>query len=218
MAYIELKRIKGRLYKYVRKSRWVNGKSLHSSKYLGPVEPVNSWKRGRKRAPGGGRRPALFVRGFETGEKEMTKHELSSQESFTKERARVILLSSEGKSVKEIVQTVGKEARSVRAAIKDFNKRGLLALKRGKTTGRKPVFDAEKRAVILSLASSDPASVGEAFTTWSLPKLERNLEKKGVRISIESIRRILRKEKFRLRKSRKFQYSNDPNFVKKNSK
>lgn len=215
MSHIEVYKIKGRAYKYRVWNYRVGKKIKHKRKYLGPVQPVNNWTRGRKRAAGGGRKPALFVRSFETDEKDAVKHELSSQESFTKERARVILLSSEGKPVKEIAHAISKEVRSVRAAINDFNTRGLLALKRGKTTGRKPVFDAEKRAVILSLASSDPASVGEAFTTWSLPKLKRCLEKSGVRISIESIRRILRKEKFRLRKSRKFQYSNDPNFVKK---
>lgn len=216
MSHFEIYKIKGRLYKYQVWNYRKEGKVRHKKKYAGPVEPVR--ERNHSRKPGGGRKPVLFVRNFETGEKEVIKHELSSQESFTKERARVILLSSEGKPVKEIARAISKEVRSVRAAIKDFNKRGLPALKRGKTTGRKPMFDAEKRAGILSLASSDPARVGEAFTTWSLPKLKRCLEKKGVRISIESIRRILRKQKFRLRKSRKFQYSNDPDFVKKNLK
>lgn len=216
MAYIELKRIKGRLYKYARTSRWVNGKSVHSSKYISPVEPVR--EHSRKRKPGGGRKPALFVGDLKKTEREAIENALSSASAFTKERARVILASSNGRSVNEIASAVGKEVRSVRAAIKAFNISGLACLDRGKTTGRKPVFDAEKRAIILSLASSNPAIAGEAFTTWSLPKLKRSLERKGMRISIESIRRIFRKEKFRIRKSRKFQYSKDPDFVKKNSK
>lgn len=218
MTYLELKRIKGRLYKYARKSRWIHGKSKHSSKYIGPVQPVKTWKRGRKRAKGGGRKPALFTRALEKNEHETLQQALTSSKSFTKERARILQLSSEGKPAKEIAATLAKEARSVRNAIKDFNKRGMQALQRGKTTGRKPVFDAEKRATILALASTKPSNAGEAFTTWSLPKLKQSLAEKGLYISVEGLRQVLRKEGFKLKKSRKFQYSDDPDFVKKNSK
>lgn len=217
MAYTELKQIKGRFYKYVRESRWVNGKSLHSSKYVGPVEPVNL-KHGRRRAVGGGRKPALFARALHDEEMNALKQSLASSKSFTRDCARIILLSTQRKPVKEIAKATGKEKRSVSNAIKNFNAKGLACLQRGQSTGRKPVFDKEKRTVILALASTRPNDAGEAFTTWSLPKLKRCLEKKGISISIESIRQILRKEKFRIKKSRKFQYSPDPDFVKKNSK
>ncbi len=218
MAYIEVKKIKGRLYKYIRQSRWINGKSKHSSKYVSPIEPIQTWKHGRKRKPGGGRKPALFARTLKEEEKTALEKALSSSRSFTKERAKMILASSKGKNSKEIAALASRDVRSVRAAVKEFNQRGLKSLERGKTTGRKPIFDAEKRASILALANTKPAVAGEAFTTWSLPKLKRNLERKGWHISIESIRQILRKEKFRIKKSRKFQYPDDPDFVKKNSK
>lgn len=219
MSHIEVYRINGRLYKYRVWNKRVGKKVKHKKKYLGPVERVMERRKGRERKPGGGRKPTLFVGKLGDAEKKALEKALSSSSAFTKERAKTILASSEGKSVKDIASAVGKEKRSVRNAIKDFNKKGLACLKKGKTTGRKPVFSAGDRAVMLALASTDPAKVGEAFTSWSLPKLKRHLlEQKKLSISVEQLRQVLRKQGFRLKKSRKWQYSNDPDFVKKNLK
>ncbi len=58
MVFVKIKKIKGRLYKYLVKGYRVNGKVKHKTiKYLGAVEPVN-----KKRKHGGGRKPHLFVR------------------------------------------------------------------------------------------------------------------------------------------------------------
>ena len=195
----------------------MGNKVKHTKTYLGPVEPVR--KLGRKRRPGGGRKPVLFVGELKDAEREALEKAHSSASAFTKERARVILASSKGQSVKDIARTVGKEVRSVRAAVRAFRIRGLDCLARGKTTGRKPVFSEEDRALMLGVASAAPVKVGEVFTSWSLPKLKRHLlEKNGLSISVEQLRQVLRKQGFRLKKSRKWQYSNDPDFVKKNSK
>ena len=48
MAYIEIKTIKGRKYKYERISYRVGDVVKHTSKYLGPVEPKNKKKKGDK--------------------------------------------------------------------------------------------------------------------------------------------------------------------------
>jgi hypothetical protein len=46
MAYIEIKTIKGRKYKYLRKSFRIGDKVIHKTiKYLGPVEPKNNIKK-----------------------------------------------------------------------------------------------------------------------------------------------------------------------------
>lgn len=217
MSHVEIYRIKGKLYNYRVWNYREGGKVKHRKKYLGPLEPAR--ERTRKRKPGGGRKPALFVGGLKKTEREALDKALSSGSAFVKGRARIVLESSNGKNVKEMAHALGRDARSVRAAIKAFNLKGLACLVRGKTTGRRPVFSSEERALMLSVASADPVKVGEAFTSWSLPKLRRHLlEQKKLRISIEQLRQVLRKQGFRLKKSRKRQYSNDPDFVKKNSK
>ena len=142
--HVEVYKIKGRLYKYSVRNYRVGEKVKHKKKYLGPVERVREWKRGRKRKLGGGRKPALFVRQFKASERMALERALASGKSFTKERIGIILSSASGKSAKEIALAISSDARRVRAAIKDFNKRGVLCLQRGKTTGRKPVFDKRK--------------------------------------------------------------------------
>jgi transposase len=211
MTYIEIKRIKGRLYKYARKSYRVNGKVRHTSKYLGPVEPV------AKRKKGQGRKPSIFVRTLRPGEIAELNRAKRSSESFRKDRARILLLSSQRKSIKEICSSLSKDRKSVTSAIKAFNAQGTKALIRKKAKGAKPKFTKEQRTRVLEAVMTEPRKLNLPFTTWSLPKLKAYLiESRAVdSISIETIRKILHSQGVKLTKSKRWQYSNDPDFFKK---
>ena len=71
---------------------------------------------------------------------------------------------------------------------------------------------------MLMIASTEPQKLDLHFTSWSLPKLRRHfMEHKIVdSISIESIRQLLKSQGVKLIKSKRRQYSNDPDFDKKN--
>jgi len=71
---------------------------------------------------------------------------------------------------------------------------------------------------MLRVMSTDPVKLGLHFTTWSLRKLQKYLinEKIVDKISHEAIRYILKSEGVRIKKSKRFQYSNDSEFDKKN--
>ena len=217
MSFVETKIIGGREYRYERTSYRVGNKVRHKTvRYLGPVEPVN--KQHRKKSTG--RKPKIFVRQLTQEEKDVVEHASKSNDAFMRERAKAIIHSSQGLKVSEICKKMGKEKRSVLSAIKEFNRNGLACLQRGKTTGRKPKFTPQQKAEILAVVNTDPRKHGKNFTVWSLPKLKGHIiENKIVdHISIETLRQILRHGNKKYKKSRKWLYSNAPQFAKKNSK
>lgn len=211
--YIEIKSIGGRKYKYLRKSVRDGDKMRHVTlKYLGPVNPIYRVSRKRKT------NASIYVRELSDIESTTLEKATKSTNSFTKDRANILLLSAKKHSPTEIAEKIKCEARKVRKAIAEFNKQGLSALERKKAKGAKPKFTKEQKAKILEAASTDPIKLGMHFSTWSLPKLKRYLIGNKIvnNISIETIRSLLKDEKIKLRKSKRHQYSNDPEFFKKN--
>lgn len=213
MTYTEIKTIHGRKYRYLRKSIREGNKVRHITiKCLGPVEPIYKTEKSRKT------NASIYVRFLKQDETKILKKATRSSDAFKRDRARILLLSSKGHFSAEIAEKIGCEARKIRNAIKAFNKVGLKALERGKAKGAKPKFTKEQRAEMLGIASTEPKLLGLHFTTWSLPKLRKYFIEKGIvdSISIESIRQLLKSERINLKKSKRRQYSNDPDFVKKN--
>ena len=128
MSYIEIKTIKGRKYRYERTSYRVGKIVKHSSKYLEPVEPVD-----RKKKSNAGRKPKLKIRELTREEDKFIKRNIKNTQSFIKERARILRLSSMGKTVKEICQRLGFYRPKVEKIIKQFNANGLKIFQRGKS-------------------------------------------------------------------------------------
>ncbi len=212
MAYIEIKEIKGKKYKYLRRSIRVNGKIKKVNlKCLGPVNPIYRVRNKRKT------NASIFVRGISSEEKEKLSLALHSTNAFIRDRAKIILLSSEKLSAVAIALKINCEARKVREAIRIFNQFGLKVLQRKKAKGAKITFSKEDRMVILLHFSRSPRDFKIPISYWTLPRLRKHLiESKVVAsISIETLRQILLKAGAKLTKSKRWQYSPDKNFLKK---
>lgn len=213
MSYVEIKTINGRKYKYLRKSIREGDKVRHVTiKCLGPVDPI--YKTGISRKTNA----SIYIRSLGSMEIKVLKKATKSNIAFTQDRAKILLLSSKGFFAGQIADKMGCEPRKVRKAIKAFNMKGLNALQRGKSRGAKPKFTKEQRAKMLMIASTEPSKLDLHFTAWSLPKIKRYFIENEIvdSISIESIRQLLKSEGIKLKKSKRRQYSNDPDFAKKN--
>lgn len=214
MAYIEIKKIKGKEYKYLRKTIREGDKMQHITlKYLGPVNPA--YKIGKKRKK---TNATIYVREITEQEKIELNKATKSSNAFTKDRAKIILLSSEKLFAKQIAEKNSCEERKVRTTIKTFNDKGLLALQRGKAKGAKPKFTPDTKKIILLHFAKEPKDFGLHFTTWTLPRFKKHLiDYKIVEsISIETVRQILDTAGARLKRSKRWQYSPDKEFHKKN--
>jgi transposase len=216
MAFTEIKTIKGKRYKYLRKSVRKGDKVVHVNvEYLGPVEPV--YKTGKSEKPRKSN-ASVFVRELTQKEHETLKKLTKSSDSFKRDRAKILLLSSENEPSKQIAEKTNCDVRKVRNAINSFNDKGMAALERGKAKGASLKFTDEQKAKMLKAASTEPIKLGLYFTTWSLSKLRDYYLKESIvqSISLESVRRLLISEGMKIKKSKRFQYSNDPEFDKKN--
>ena len=212
-----IKIIHGRKYRYLVSNERV-GDTVKQKvvKYLGPVDPVYTKDLMNKRRSNAW----LFVRTIHDKEKTLLEKAQISAFAFTRDRARIILQSMKQMSCNQIAESLCCDVRKVRNAINAFNQQGLKSLNRRKAPGAKPKLSSEQKAQVLMIAATEPKRLNLHFTTWSLQKLQQYLVKQGVvdSISIESIRCLLKQERMKLRKSKRFQYSNDPLFAKKNSK
>lgn len=213
MVYTEIKTIKGRKYKYERTSYRIGKVVKHKSKYIGPVEPIN-----KRRNPNAGRKPKLKVRELTLEEKDFVKQNLKSSKSFIKDRARIIALSNEGKTVKEICKELGFHRPKIEKIIKQFNQRGLKIFERKKNPGKPRRITEEQRALILQYLNTEPQKCGLHFTNWSLNKLTDYTNKQGIKISSSQVRRIIKADNIKYKKKTPWLYSNDPEFAKKNLK
>jgi len=132
-------------------------------------------------------------------------------------RAQVVLASAQGSKVPDIARRFYFSAGHVRTIIKSFNADGFEALVPKYGIGRPEKFSEEQRSLIIETALCPPDLLGQPFTRWSLAKLrdfiigERIVES----ISIETIRRMLKGAKVKLRRTKTWKECNDPKLASK---
>jgi transposase len=214
MAYTRIKTINGKKYKYLVTGKRIEGDVKQKVvKYLGPVNPI--YKIGSKR---GKTNASVYARDLTDQEKTELNKSTKSCGAFTRDRAKIILMSSQKLFAKQIAEKLSCEERKVRKAIREFNNKGLLALQRGKAKGAIPKFDEIKKKIMLMHFSKKPSEFGLHFTAWTLPRFRKHLIDYKVvdSISIEKVRQILMQAGAKLERSKRWQYSPDKEFHKKN--
>lgn len=213
MVYIETITIQGKRYKYLRMSVRVGKKMKKITiKCLGAVNPIYH-KQIRKRKSNA----SIYVKPLVENEKASLEKALHSGNVFTKERAKIVLLSAQRNSPTQISEKIDCEVRKVRKAIKAFNSEGLKALDRKKSKGTKPKFSEYDKKTILLHFSRNPKDFKIPISYWTLPRFRKHLMDKKIvdSICIETIRQILVGAGAKLTKSKRWQYSPDKNFLRK---
>ena len=210
MAHIEIHTIRGRKYRYEVTNYRDGSKVKHKWKYLGAVEPVN-----KRRNPNAGRKPKLKVRELSSEEREIIKQNLKSSKSFVKDRARLINLSADGKTVKEICKELGFYRPKIEKIINQFNEKGLKIFERGKSPGRPRRITKEERAQIIQWLNTHPERLGLHFNNWSHTRLSEYAKSQGINIGSSQAGRVIKQDEIKYKRKVPHLYSNDPNFSKK---
>jgi len=144
----------------------------------------------------------LFVRGLSEEEREALLSMLDSPAGL---RARIILLSEEGKRPRDIAAITGLTTRTCCKWIREFNRGGLEAL--SSRPAHPVIFSlpAEVRERLAELALTPPRQLGLPQDHWSLRRLARYLAENmaevdcpAVRISHEAVRAALLQRGIRL--------------------
>ena len=144
------------------------------------------------------------------------------------ERARIIALSWDGLTVAAIAAEVGCHQNTVRRWLHRFNAAGLDGLGDRPGAGRKRRITEAQRSAIIALARSEPpgrllrdgagelsAEREDGPAQWTLDSLAQTARDAGIAVGRSQVRRILRAEKVRWRRTRSWAASTDPEFVPK---
>ena len=143
-------------------------------------------------------------------------------------RARMIARSWEGQRTTTIAAALGCHPQTVRERIVRFNAEGLDGLGDRRGAGRKPRLTEQERSVVIALARSAPPGTmrrradGEldpgrpdTEAQWSLDALATAARERGIAIARSQVRRILKKEGVRWRRTHTWGTSADPDFAPK---
>jgi transposase len=144
------------------------------------------------------------------------------------ERARIVALSWDGLGVRGIAAEVGCHENTVRRWLHRFNSAGIDGLGNRPGAGRKRRITEADRSAIIALARSVPpgrlvrdgagelsAEREEGPAEWTLDTLTRVAREAGIEVGRSQVRRILRAEKVRWRRTRTWATSIDPEFAPK---
>ena len=144
------------------------------------------------------------------------------------ERARIVALSWDGLGVAEIAARIGCHENTVRRWLHRFNADGIDGLGDRPGAGRKRRITEAQRSAIIALARSVPpgqlvrdgagelsAEQEDGPAQWTLDTLTRVAREAGIEVGRSQVRRILRAEKVRWRRTRTWATSTDPEFAPK---
>jgi transposase len=144
------------------------------------------------------------------------------------ERARIVALSWDGLGVRGIAAEVGCHENTVRRWLHRFNAAGIDGLGNRPGAGRKRRITEADRSAIIALARPVPpgrlvrdgagelsAEREEGPAQWTLDTLTRVAREAGIEVGRSQVRRILRAEKVRWRRTRTWATSTDPEFAPK---
>jgi len=135
------------------------------------------------------------------------------------QHARAVLLSRGGLGSRAIAARVGYSPQWVRTVVHRFNASGVGGISwypYGQARGTPRKFTVDVREQVAEVALSSPrALIGMA--QWSLAKLRGYLVEQGIlaSVSLEWLRQLLRRLKVRLRRTKTWKESTDPQFWRK---
>jgi hydrogenase-4 transcriptional activator len=141
---------------------------------------------------------SIFARALLGFEEEALASRANSAIKKEAQRAEVILLSSQGRTVAEISESLGFHPSNIKKWIRSFNEMGLEGIatkKTGPQGGPRPSFSRSQVAEIVNLSRTDPLSRGLDFKQWTPQKLALYAIDQGIvdRISHVTVRQFLKK-------------------------
>lgn len=142
-----------------------------------------------------------------------------SKDAVAVRRAEIVLASAQGETAPSTARRLHFTADYVRKAIHAFNERGAKSLKAQYCNGGRPQeILPEHESELVELALTPPRLTGQPFTHWTLETLRDVATQRRLvprKISIESVRQILKKHRVSLQRTKTWKESNDPKFDQK---
>lgn len=166
-----------------------------------------------------GRKASIFVRELTENEKQkLTSIKRKRNIDYSlRQRADIILLSSEGCEIKLIALRVGLDQSNVNMWVKRFNEGGIDALGDIPKPGRAKEITKDIELKIAAIALSDPKDLRKPFTSWTVETIRQEVINSGVIASIswEATRKALKNCGITPQRSCTWKESKDPDYDSK---
>src|SRR5690349_12819111 len=168
-----------------------------------------------------GMHPPLFVREPSAEERARLDAALRASEAFSVRRARIVLLSADGRWPREIARGLCCAVQTVRNGIRAFNAEGLAALTAGSSRPKSaaPVLGEAALGRLRAILHQPPRAFGHARSTWTLALLAEVARAEGLSeavLSVETVRRALLRLGVGRRRAKRWLTSPDPAYAQKN--
>jgi transposase len=133
------------------------------------------------------------------------------------QRARIIQIASQGKTIAQISAELGSNASVVRKWFKRFETEGVAGLNDAPRSGAPSRYTAENKARVVATARTRPSALGLPYSSWTFERLATYLhEELGLSMKKTRIFEILQEEGLRWRKQETwFGERLDPEFAQK---
>ena len=147
-----------------------------------------------------------------------------TEEARKVQRAKILLLVNEGKSIGYIADKLDLNRKSVELCIDKFLQGGINnALNDSFRSGRPNEISDEEKVWIISLACQKPKSFGYAQELWTIRKLQEHIQKNCIEagypdlcgIAFSTVNLILNEENIKPHKIRYYLEKRDPEFKEK---
>lgn len=159
------------------------------------------------------------ARTLQAGEAECLQRLLRSYNTIIHRRARIVVLSADGRKVSEIAEMVGVSLVTVYKVIERFNENGLESLEPGKSPGRPPKFSTTCSDKLIELVRKKPADFGIESGVWTLEEAAKAAQDQRIVESIcpESMRQVLLRAGLSWKRVKAWIAPSDPAYeIKKN--
>ena len=138
-------------------------------------------------------------------EEEKNKLEAIAQNKKTPlkfvKRVKSILMLSEGRPILHIKKAISLQRRIIRKWAYRYLENGIDGLYDSPRPGRPRIFPDDVEKKLIEIASASPEKYGLKLKRWTCKELCRQLVDEGIveNISLETVRRILKKNKVNLK-------------------
>lgn len=161
-----------------------------------------------------------MMRPLQSDEVAALQQGLHASAAFTVRRCQILLASHEGQRPRQIATRLSWSDQCVREAIHAFHREGLacLHLKSHATHTDQAAFDAAGLARLQDLLHQSPRAFGQPTSVWTLQGLAEVSYAQGLtprQVSIETIRRALRKLGENWKRAKRWITSPDPLYAVK---
>jgi transposase len=162
----------------------------------------------------------LFARTLSHQEEESLLKLSRSSDTIIHRRSRIVVLSAQGRAVKEIAERLGMHSNSIRAVINSFNECGIDCLYPKPRPGRPRKFDQGCCDKIVELVRHKPTDFSVESGAWTLSEAVEVIKGRQVVSSmcIESLRLVMKRAGLSWKRVKGWIAPSDPRYEERKKK